>query len=50
MNKQNRKTGLECEIASHSTKSGNFYGLIFGCSKCLVKLENAISAANEEGL
>ncbi len=50
MNKQNRKTGLECEIAAHSTKSGNFYGCIFGCPKCLVQLENAITAASEEGL
>jgi len=43
MSKQaNKKLGLECELASHSTKSGNFYGLIFGCPKHLVELENAI--------
>jgi len=24
----NIKLGLECELANHSTKSGNFYGLI----------------------
>lgn len=40
-----KKSGLECEIANHSTKSGNFYGLIFGCPKHLIALENAIESA-----
>jgi len=50
MSKQNNKQGLECELASHSTKSGNFYGLIFGCPKHLGELENAIEllGANDQ--
>jgi len=46
MSKQaNKKLGLECELASHSTKSGNFYGLIFGCPTHLKQLDAAIEAA-----
>jgi len=41
----NIKLGLECELANHSTKSGNFYGLIFGCPQHLKQLDAAIEAA-----
>jgi len=41
----NIKLGLECELANHSVKSGNFYGLIFGCPQHLKQLDAAIEAA-----